>query len=75
MVDRADQYFTTILDLSDRLAAVAQSGFSLFDDDSSLLLNGVVRDCAFRLRGAVEMEMRARGVSVPRDGRSGGAER
>jgi hypothetical protein len=65
MLDRADQHFVKILDLSDQLAAVAQSGYSAFDDDGSLLLNGIVRDCAFRLRDAVEVEMRARQAKVP----------
>jgi hypothetical protein len=65
MLDRTEQHIMTILDLSDRLAAVAQAGYSAFDDDSSLLLNGVVRDCAFRLRDAVEMKMKSREARVP----------
>ena len=71
MLDEADRHFKTILDLSDQLAAVAQSGFSSFDDDGSLLLNGIVCDCAFRLRDAVEVELKAHLVKGPCDGRTG----
>jgi len=56
---KAGDHFQTILDLSDRLVAVSESGFYTFDDDGCLLLNGIVRDCAFRLRNAVELERRA----------------
>jgi len=71
MLDKADRHFKSILDLSDQLAAVAQSGFSSFDDDGSLLLNGIVRDCAFRLRDAVEVELKAHVAKGPCDGRTG----
>ena len=71
MLDKADRHLKAILDLSDQLAAVAQSGFSSFDDDGSLLLNGIVRDCAFRLRDAVEVEIKAHVVKGPCDGRTG----
>lgn len=64
MLDRIEQHLMTILDLSNQLDAVAQTGYSAFDDDSSLLLNGVVRDCASRLRDAVEVEMRSRQAKV-----------
>ncbi len=59
MSDKADNHFQTILDLSDRLVAVSELGFSCFDHDGCLLLNGIVRDCAFRLRDATEVERRA----------------
>ena len=59
ILDKAEQHLKKILDLSNQLDEVARAGFSTFDDDGSLLLNGIVRDCALRLRGAVDVEMKA----------------
>lgn len=56
MTDIADDHFQTILDLSDQLLAISELGYSCFDHDGCLLLNGIVRDCAFRLRDAAEAE-------------------
>ena len=59
MSDFADDHFQTIIDLSDRLAAVAEVGFYNFEHEGCLLLNGIVKDCAFRLRDAAEAERKA----------------
>lgn len=59
MPDKADDHFQTIMDLSDQLVAVSEVGFSCFDHEGCLLLNGIVRDCAFRLRDAAEIERKA----------------
>ena len=59
MSDIADDHFQTIHDLADRLLAVSELGFSSFDHDGCLLLNGIVRDCAFRLRDAAETERKS----------------
>lgn len=56
MSDEADDHFQRVLDLSDRLATLSEAGFSCFDHEGCLLLNGIVRDCAFRLRDAAEVE-------------------
>lgn len=55
----ADDHIQTILDLSDQLVAISEAGFSCSDHDGCLLLNGIVRDCAFRLRDAAETEKEA----------------
>ncbi len=56
MIDDAENHIRTILNLSDQLVAVSELGFASFEHDGCLLLNGIVRDCAFRLRDAAEME-------------------
>jgi len=47
-------HIRTVMDLADKLVAISEKGFTAFDDDECLMLNGIVRDCAFRLRDAAE---------------------
>ena len=46
------------MDLADKLVAISEKGFTAFDNDECLMLNGIVRDCAYRLRNAAEQARR-----------------
>jgi hypothetical protein len=53
---KADVQIRSILDLADRMIVVSEKGFLSCDDDGCLLLNGMVRDSAYRIRDAAERE-------------------
>lgn len=55
MLDSTSEYFRKIQQISDLLMVSSEEGYSGFDEDECLLLSGIVRDCAYRLRDAVEM--------------------
>ena len=38
------------------MVVISEQGFASCDDDGCLLLNGMVRECAYRLRDAAEHE-------------------
>ena len=46
----------SILALAERMIGVSEEGFNSCDDDGCLLLNGMVRECAYRIRDAAERE-------------------
>lgn len=48
----------SIIEIADRMIAVSEEGFASCTDDGCLLLNGMVRECAYRLRDAAELERR-----------------
>jgi osmotically-inducible protein OsmY len=63
----------SIQEIADRMIAISEHGFATCDDDGCLLLNGMVRECAYRLRDAAERERQAHGLNGNR--RRGKAER
>jgi len=56
MSEKRTDFLERIRELSDQLLAVSEFGFAGFDDDKCLLLSGIARDCAYRLRESVESE-------------------
>jgi len=53
---KSDVQIGSILELADRMVVVSEQGFGSCDDDGCLLLNGLVREYAYRLRDAAELE-------------------
>ena len=51
-------HIRTVMDLADKLVVISEKGFTAFDNDECLMLNGIVRDCAYRLRDAAEQTRR-----------------
>ena len=62
----------SILELADRMIEISEQGFASCDDDGCLLLNGMVRECAYRLRDAAEHERVVHGTNDDADGGRGG---
>jgi len=56
-----DVQIRSILDLADRMIEISEQGFVSCDDDGCLLLNGMVRESAYRLRDAAELERKVHG--------------
>lgn len=56
MKQKSDVQIGSILELADRMIVVSEQGFGSCDDDGCLLLNGLVREYAYRLRDAAEEE-------------------
>lgn len=65
--NRGDLQIRSILEISDRMLVISEEGFMSCDDDGCLLLNGMVRECAYRLRDAAEQEWQAHGTKGRRD--------
>ncbi len=42
--------------MAERMIVISEQGFATCNDDGCLLLNGLVRECAYRLRDAAERE-------------------
>ena len=62
MKDNPDMQIRSILEMADRMIVISEEGFVSCDDDGCLLLNGMVRECAYRLRDAAELEQRVHGA-------------
>jgi len=60
--NKSDVQIGAILEIADRMIAVSEEGFVSCDDDGCLLLNGMVRECAYRLRDAAERERHVHGT-------------
>lgn len=56
MKGAVDLQIRSILEMADRMITISEQGFLSSDDDGCLLLNGMVRECAYRLRDAAERE-------------------
>lgn len=56
MKQKSDVQIRSILELTDRMIVISEQGFGSCDDYGCLLLNGLVRECAYRLRDAAELE-------------------
>lgn len=61
MKHKADLQIGSILKLADRMIVLSDQGFESCEDDGCLLLNGMVRECAYRLRAAAENELQVHG--------------
>jgi hypothetical protein len=53
---KVDVQIRSILEMAERMIVISEKGFATCDDDGCLLLNGMVRECAYRLRDAAELE-------------------
>ena len=56
MPDERNRYIRQALALSRRLATLAEEGEENAADDGCAVLHGVIRDCAYRIRGRAERE-------------------
>ena len=56
MKNKADLQIQSILEMADRMIDISEQGFAACEDDGCLLLNGMVRECAYRMRDAAELE-------------------
>jgi hypothetical protein len=63
--NKANAHITRVLEMADRMIALSERGFTACIDDGCLLLNGMVRECAYRLRDAAEREQLAHGATEP----------
>jgi len=54
--NKADLQIQSILEMADRMIDISEQGFAACEDDGCLLLNGMVRECAYRMRDAAELE-------------------
>jgi hypothetical protein len=45
--------------LSDEMLRIAEKGFLTCEDDSCILVYGIIRDCGYRIRKTVEREQHA----------------
>jgi osmotically-inducible protein OsmY len=70
--ENASAQIRTILEMADRMIVISEQGFSCCDDDGCLLLNGMVRECAYRLRDAAEREREHHGTPGNSDGKTAG---
>jgi hypothetical protein len=68
---KAEVQIQAILRLADRMIAISNHGFVVSGDDGCLLLNGMVREAAYRLRDAAELE---RKVHMDQERLNGGQE-
>lgn len=67
--NNADVQIASVLEMSNRMLVVSEEGFRSCDDDGCLLLNGLVRECAYRLRDAAERERQVHGTQGNRGAR------
>lgn len=49
----------SIVEIAELMLVISEQGLSSCDDDGCLLLNGMVRECAYRIRDAAELELKA----------------
>lgn len=64
MKSKSDVQISSILEMADRMIVISEQGFLSCDDDGCLLLNGMVRECAYRLRDAAELERKVHGTKT-----------
>lgn len=56
--ERIDLQIRSIFEMTELMLVISEQGFSSCEDDGCLLLNGMVRECAYRLRDAAELEQK-----------------
>jgi hypothetical protein len=61
---KSDVQIISILEMADRMIVMSEQGFVCCDDDGCLLLNGMVRECAYRLRDAAELERKVHQIKA-----------
>jgi hypothetical protein len=49
----------SIFEITELMLVVSEQGLQQCEDDGCLLLNGLVRECAYRIRNAAELERKA----------------
>jgi hypothetical protein len=54
--DIRDVQIRSVLEMAERMIVISEQGFGFCDDDGCLLLNGLIRECAYRIRDAAEDE-------------------
>lgn len=59
MHSKADLQIRSISEMAELMLVISEQGLSSCEDDGCLLLNGMVRECAYRLRDAAELERKA----------------
>ena len=59
MQSRADLQIRSVFEIAELMLVLSEQGLLSCDDDGCLLLNGMLRECAFRLRDAAELERKA----------------
>ena len=59
MQSGADLQIRSIFEIAELMLVLSEQGLATCADDGCLLLNGLLRDCAFRLRDAAEVERKA----------------
>lgn len=64
MNNNTDAQIVSILNVAERMIVISEQGFASCDDDGCLLLNGMVRECAYRLRDAAELERKVHGTKT-----------
>ena len=64
MQSGADLQIRSIFEIAELMLVLSEQGLATCTDDGCLLLNGLLRDCAFRLRDAAEVERRAHMTQV-----------
>ena len=55
------KFITEAMDLAEKLLRMAEKGILTCEEDSCLILYGVIRDCGYKIRRTVEQE---RGYSL-----------
>lgn len=56
MRNETDVQIRSIIEMADRMIVISEKGFAHCVDDGCLLLNGMVRESAYRIRDAAERE-------------------
>jgi len=56
---KAELQIRSIAEMAELMLIISEQGLSACEDDGCLLLNGMVRECAYRLRDAAELERKA----------------
>lgn len=64
MSNNPDAQIRSIIELADRMIVISEQGFVSCDDDGCLLLNGMVRESAYRLRDAAEQERKVHATKI-----------
>ena len=64
MKNGAYRQIRSILEMADRVIVISDEGFVSCDVDGCLLLNGMVRESAYRLRDAAEQERKVHGAKA-----------
>ena len=75
---KSDSQIQVILHLAERMITISNRGFVVSNDDGCLLLNGTLREYAYKLRDAAERERevhRSKGHRIGRQERIGSAHR
>lgn len=58
MCGKCDKHIIEALDLSERLINLSEAGDRYAQDDNCVILYGIIRDCAYKIKQAAEAENR-----------------